>query len=184
MYWNSTAWVTLPGNTAGTKTLTENATGVPAWSAYNAGTVTSVAAGAGLTGGTITTSGTIALNMSLATAALGADLAITTSYVDGPSVSQGSTGTWFASGTAVLTDTGATAALFCKLWDGTTVLASGSTFMGTVGTAVEVAISGIVVAPAGNIRISCRSSNASGSTFKFNSTGNSKDSTVSAIRIQ
>lgn len=183
MYWNSTAWVTLPGNTAGTKTLTENATGVPAWSAYNAGTVTSVAAGAGLTGGTITTSGTIALNMSLVTFSLGADVTVTTAYAIGPSVAQGTTGTWYASGTVTLTDTAGAATFFCKLWDGTTVMASGATNIAAASASASFGLSGVITSPSGNIRIECKEGTANG-LMKYNTTGNSKDSTITAIRIQ
>jgi hypothetical protein len=58
VYWNGSNWVTLAGNNSGTLTLQENASGVPVWaSVAGTGTVTSVTCGAGLSGGTITTSG-------------------------------------------------------------------------------------------------------------------------------
>jgi hypothetical protein len=53
-YWNGSACVILAGNTTGTQTLTENASGVPSWSASGAGSVTSLVCN----GVTITTSGT------------------------------------------------------------------------------------------------------------------------------
>ena len=57
---------------------------------------------------------------------LGADviLANDTLFYDGPSVAQGAVGTWFASGTVSLEDTSSAATFFCKLWDGTTTVAS------------------------------------------------------------
>jgi len=67
IYWNGTAWVSFPGNNSGTQALTENATGVPAWAAFSTGTVTSIVAGAGLSGGTITTTGTLAINIAVFT---------------------------------------------------------------------------------------------------------------------
>jgi hypothetical protein len=110
------------------------------------------------------------------------DIPIGTTFIDGPSVTQGATGTWYASGTVTLTDTVA-AAFYCKLYDGTTVFASGATYMSTATTAVSFGLSGVIASPAGNIRIACKDSNTTG-TMKFNSTGNSKDSTISVVRIQ
>jgi hypothetical protein len=120
--------------------------------------------------------------MAYLSTSLSGDIAIGTTYVDGPGVAQGSTGTWYASGTVTLTDTSA-AAFFCKLYDGTTLFASGATYMTTTTTAVSFGLSGVIAAPAGNIRIACKDSNSTG-TMKFNASGNSKDSTITAIRIQ
>lgn len=62
LYRNASAWVALPPGTAGQILQTAGAGANPAWAAAGAGgTVTSVATGTGLTGGTITTSGTISL---------------------------------------------------------------------------------------------------------------------------
>jgi hypothetical protein len=182
IYWSGAAWVALAGNNSGTQVLTEGPGGVPAWATYNAGTVTSVVAGAGLSGGSITTSGTIAINMPFFTNSLPNDIPIGTTFIDGPSVTQGATGTWYASGTVTLTDT-AVAAFYCKLYDGTTVAASGATALATATTAISFGLSGVIAAPAGNIRIACRDSNTTG-TMKFNTTGNSKDSTITVVRIQ
>jgi hypothetical protein len=59
-FWNGSNWVTLAGNNSGTQILTENSSGVPSWAAT--GSVSSVTCGAGLSGGTITTTGTCAFN--------------------------------------------------------------------------------------------------------------------------
>jgi hypothetical protein len=183
MYWNSTAWVTLPGNTAGTKTLTENATGVPSWT--TPGTVTSVTAGTGLSGGVITAAGTISLNISYLAASLPNDVSLTstTNYFIGPSVSQGTTGTWWASGTVTLSDTVA-ASFSCKLSDGTTIISSGLTYMASAGTSVMMTLSGAISSPTANIRIECKDITAITGKILFNATGNSKDSTISVARIQ
>lgn len=61
-YWNGTNWVKLDGNAVGTKILQEDASGVPSWVAAGTGTVTSVATGNGLSGGTITTTGTLTID--------------------------------------------------------------------------------------------------------------------------
>lgn len=62
IYWNGSAYVSLPGNNSGTNVLTENSSGVPSWAAPGTGTVTSVATGQGLSGGTITTTGTLTID--------------------------------------------------------------------------------------------------------------------------
>jgi hypothetical protein len=40
IFWNGSTWVTLAGNNSGSQVLTENASGVPSWSAAGAGSVT------------------------------------------------------------------------------------------------------------------------------------------------
>jgi len=119
------------------------------------------------------------------TNSLAADVAASTStaYFTGPTVAQGTAGTWFASGTVSVFD-GTNASNFrCKLWDGTTVIDSGIAARdGTSGNG-SVALSGYIVSPAGNIRISVQDSNFTSGVIKFNLTGESKDSTLTAIRI-
>lgn len=62
LYRNSSAWVALPPGTSGQILSTGGAGANPAWvSAGGTGSVTSVGTGTGLTGGPITTSGTISL---------------------------------------------------------------------------------------------------------------------------
>jgi hypothetical protein len=156
MYWNSTAWVTLPGNISGTQVLTETATGIPAWSPYVAGGITAL------------------------TNSIPADVTLAAGFIDGPSVAQGTVGTWLATGTVTLTDT-ATATYACKLWDGTTVISSGQA-TAAAAAVITLSLSGTLGSPAGNIRVSCK--DAATGKILFNASGNSKDSTVSAIRIQ
>lgn len=122
--------------------------------------------------------------LSVVTNSLGADVALnnTANYFDGPSVAQGSTGTWFASGTVEVLDASA-ATYSCKLWDGTTTISS-SAAGAAAGVATVIALSGYLSSPAGNIRISCKDFTNTTGNIKFNSSGTSKDSTVSAIRVQ
>jgi hypothetical protein len=156
--------------------------GVP--SGTGTGTVTAVTCGAGLSGGTFTTTGTCAVSLSNLTNSLGADVALnnTANYFDGPSVAQGVTGTWYASGTVTLTDTVA-ASFQCKLWDGTTVISS--TFIGlNTNFSVPFSLSGFIASPTGNIRMSCRNTADTTGKMVFNNSGNSKDSTLTVFRIQ
>lgn len=117
------------------------------------------------------------------TASLGADVALnnTANYFDGPSVAQGSTGTWFVSGTVTLFDT-ASAVFDVKLWDGTTVIAS-SRCHSTGAQSMTLSLSGYIASPAGNLRMSAKDSTNTSGQIQFNVTGNSKDSTITAFRI-
>jgi myosin-crossreactive antigen len=118
------------------------------------------------------------------TASLGADVALnnTANYFDGPSVAQGTSGTWFVSGTVTVKDSSA-AEVIAKLWDGTTVIDSGGVYMTTGNGEGLIALSGVITSPAGNLRISCRDTVNTTGLIKYNQTGNSKDSTITAIRI-
>lgn len=103
-------------------------------------------------------------------------------YFDGPIVAQGTVGTWFVSGTVTLFDTAANSSFFCKLWDGTTVIASAATFV-TSTNPIAISLSGFLASPVASIRISCRDPTAATGLIKANQSGNAKDSTISAFRI-
>ncbi|MDA9511157.1 hypothetical protein XI09_42205 [Bradyrhizobium sp. CCBAU 11386] len=160
-----------------------------------AGTVTSVTLGAGYgisVSGTnpVTTAGTFtpAVGLSTITSSLGADVLLNNvgNYFDGPSVAQGSTGTWWVSGTATVTDTNTQANINCKLWDGTTVIAASRVLVTSAAITgnFPIALSGYLASPAGNLRISCRDENATTGKILYNGSGTGKDSTISAVRIQ
>jgi hypothetical protein len=119
------------------------------------------------------------------TNSLGGDVAMnnTANYFDGPSATQGSTGTWWASGTVTLIDTAGSATMNCKLWDGTTVISSAQAASASVNFPIVVSLAGFLAAPAGNLRISCRDQSSTSGLIKFNLSGNSKDSTLSVHRI-
>lgn len=121
--------------------------------------------------------------LSTLTNSLGADVTCnnTALYFDGPSVAQGTTGTWFASGTvSVGAPQGQNA--WAKLWDGTTVIASAGFLLNAANHSSTLSLSGYLANPAGNIRISVRYPNGT-STIFWNATGNEKDSTITALRI-
>ena len=119
------------------------------------------------------------------TNSLGADVSLNNiaNYFTGPTVAQGSTGTWWASGIVTFLDTTSADTFYAKLWDGTTVIASGAVTTGGANFLASISLSGYLASPAGNIRISCRAPNATTGKIVFNATGNSKDATVSAYRI-
>lgn len=110
----------------------------------------------------------------------------TGAFFDGPSAAQGSSGTWFASGSVDFNDTTTLAAAFiCRLWDGTTVIASALVSTSAIGSVYGCALSGAITSPAGNIRISVQDlSSTSGIMYGgANGSGSGADSTVTAVRI-
>lgn len=117
---------------------------------------------------------------------LGADVLLnnTASYFNGPSVSPGGTGVWFASGTVTLIDTGGSANFLCSLWDGTTTISSSEASSSTPNAVATIALSGYLSSPAGNLTIRCNDATRTTGKILFNITGTSKDSTLSAFRIQ
>lgn len=149
------------------------------------GTVTSVGSGVGLTGGPITSSGTLAVDLSKLTNSLSGDVALnnTANYFDGPSVAQGTSGTWFVSGGVTVQDTSAVAGFYAKLWDGTTVIDSRGFDTSATNFYGSIFLSGFITSPVGDIRISVRDASTTSGKIIFNRTGNSKDSSITAIRI-
>lgn len=118
------------------------------------------------------------------TNALGADvnLTIAANYFDGPSVAQGTSGTWYASGTVTVTGT-AGDTILVKLWDGTTVIASSMMICDATIGSVSISLSGYISSPAANIRLSVRDSTTTTGKIRFNQTGNSKDSVLTAFKV-
>lgn len=125
-----------------------------------------------------------AISLTTASNTLGADVLLnnTANFFDGPSMAQGTSGTWFASGSATLTDSGGGGFFQCKLWDGTTVISSGVVPVAAASTAV-MTLSGILATPAANIRISCKDASTTTGKILFNNTGTSKDATIYGFRI-
>jgi hypothetical protein len=120
---------------------------------------------------------------------LGSDVAMGTvnNFADGPTIAQGTVGTWIVTGQVMVTDTTAiTAGLQCKLWDGTNTYASGAALSSNVAGNLPntVALSSVVTSPAGNLRISCRNASTSTGVIKASQTGIGSDSVISAVRIQ
>lgn len=118
------------------------------------------------------------------TNSLSADVALSniSNYFAGPSVAQGSTGTWWVSGTVTVQDTVGGAGFDAKLWDGTTVIATTDLNTGAAVFA-SMSLSGFITSPAGNLRIDVRDLSTTSGKIIFNRTGSSKDSTISAFRI-
>ena len=104
---------------------------------------------------------------------------------DGPSMAQGTSGTWSVVGHVTVGDTtGGGGQFSCKLWDGTTVISSGlANEAGAFTNNIVIALEGTLASPAANIRISCSNSGSNGKIY-FNASGFSKDSSIFGQRIQ
>lgn len=132
-----------------------------------------------------TTSPTLAVSLTTLSNALSGDIALGTSYVDGPSVAQGTSGGWQATGAVTISDPTNQSVITCKLWDGTTVINSTGPIRLTNIAAFngQISLSGFLNNPASNIKISCKS-NTTTSLMKFNLSGESKDSVLTVHRTQ
>lgn len=139
---------------------------------------------------TAASNGTGGGGLSPITNSLTSDVVMTVggTYYDGPTVAQGSSGTWFASGTITILPGSSGEIQHVKLWDGTTVIASAAihTNDSTAGGGFPVSLSGYLASPAGNIRMSATTTmNANiNDRIVFDSSGESMDSTISAFRVQ
>lgn len=102
-------------------------------------------------------------------------------YTDGPSVAQGTTGTWLATGEVALTGTGGDD-IVCQIWDGTTTIAAGSVAISSAGN-ISLHLSGILASPAGNLRISCENTTGNRGTMATTNGVTAKASTISVTRI-
>ncbi len=115
-------------------------------------------------------------------------LTATGTFFDGPSTAQGTAGTWLATGQVVVQDTTVGGGnVICKLWDGTNagITIPGSTTATTV-TSIVYPVSGVITAPAGNIRISCRDlTNTTNANIlaDFGGLGTNKSSTLTVVRL-
>ena len=105
-------------------------------------------------------------------------------YFDGPSVAVPAYGVWqVVDAYATVIDTGGNANFFGKLWDGTNSPVASTALTAVANQYATLALGGIVIAPAGNIRLSIRDSSNTTGVIKFNVSGNSKDSSITVQRI-
>lgn len=150
----------------------------------NAGTVTT---NANLTGLVTSVGNATSLVLGQLTTSLASDVNLnnTGTYFDGPTVAQGSTGTWFVSGTVTVKDTASGSPDYvAKLWDGTTTIATCIlTGHPTATKDSVIPLSGFISSPAGNLRISVKDPSTTTGKIVANDSGTGKDSTISAFRI-
>jgi len=127
-----------------------------------------------------------ALAPTVFTNALTADVALNnlSTFFDGPSVAQGTSGTFFVIGAVLIYDTNGAAASFdLKLWDGTTVIDSARAEVPSAQFRNKITLQGVITNPAGNLRVSVNDRSFTTGKIAFNQSGLGKDSTITAVRI-
>ena len=164
------------------KKATVSGIGASAGVSSIAGNTGAFTLGTGLTNAT----NDIRVSLSTVSAALGADVNISNSvYTDGPSIAQGTSGTWLVIAKVNFTDTAGACQVKFKLWDGTTIVDSADDHVTATSSFFSCTLAGVISSPAANLKVSALT-NAAGSTttqFRFNASGNSKDCSITAIRI-
>lgn len=150
------------------------------------GTVTQVNGGYGLVGGPITASGSLAVSLTNLSNSLSSDRVLNnvTTYFDGPSVAQGTSGVWLACGTVTVADSAGVASMVARLSDGTTVVAAAESQTPGAGALLSMPLSGIFTSPSSNIRIQVLDrTNTTGKIVATNNSTGALESTISVVRI-
>ena len=118
-------------------------------------------------------------------AALGANVALnnTATWFDGPSIAQGTTGVFLVIGHLTFINSANNINPSIRIYDGTSVWASGRGSTWTAGAASIATISAIVTNPAGNLRLQGNDPQFTTSTMLANFSGQAKDCMINAARI-
>ena len=118
-------------------------------------------------------------------ATLGANVTLnnTAAWFDGPSISQGTTGVFLVVAHVTLTNPTTNSNPSARLYDGTTVWASGRSSTWTAGGLICISISALVTNPAGNLRLQGNDPQFTNTIMSFNASGQSKDTMINAVRI-
>lgn len=120
------------------------------------------------------------------TASLAGNVALnnTGTFFTGPSIAQGTAGTWAVWGTVTVQDNTSAAQIEAELTDGTTVIASTQGFIGGINGTLSLSLSGIIASPAGNLRILVKDLTTTNGLILANSEGaGNTSSRISAVRI-
>jgi len=168
--------------------------GISKWTAQAlgaaaAGGVSSVTCGQGMTGGTITTSGTCAVALSSATTLLPGDvpLGAINTLTDVLSVAVTAGQSYLVNAQITLVDSGAISAGFqCKLYDGSTTFASSPGLSSNAGSGLPLLlpITAKVTPGTATIKVACRDISSANGIAKFNYSGLGGDSSITITRIQ
>jgi hypothetical protein len=161
-----------------TQARTNIGAGVPVSVAGNTGAFT---LGTGLTNNV----NDLRVNLSTLSSTLVADVALnnTSLYFTGPSIAQGSSGTWVVGGTVTLLDTAGVAAFIARISDGTNIYSSARLTSTGASNPTSITLFAIATNPSGNLRIEVRDSASTSGLIAFNNSGNSRDSQIWAFRI-
>jgi hypothetical protein len=117
-------------------------------------------------------------------ASLSADASLNNvfSYFDGPSVAQGSTGTFVANSTVTLTDTAGAAVFLCAITDGTNNYTVAQTFTSAANQVIAISLSAKATNPAGNLRTKCKDASSTSGKMTASQDGISGASSITVFR--
>ncbi|MET4345507.1 hypothetical protein [Bradyrhizobium sp. RT9a] len=170
----------LLGSTQGS--IIYRGAGASGWRSLSPGTAGQFLA----TGGASANPSWASLPLSGLNASLGADVSLSSigGYFQGPSIAQGTAGIWFVTATAGVLDTSGAAGMNCRISDGITVVTSVRTGTAGANAMTSLSLSGVITSPSGNLRLECADTTNAAGVMKFNASGNSKDTSITAVRIQ
>ncbi|WP_426608651.1 hypothetical protein [Bradyrhizobium sp. McL0616] len=116
---------------------------------------------------------------------LGADVSLNSigAYFAGPSITQGTSGTWSVTATATVLDTAGAASFNCRITDGINVVASSRSASVAASASVSISLSGLITSPAANLRLECADTSNTGGFMKANASGSLHDTMITAIRL-
>jgi hypothetical protein len=120
------------------------------------------------------------------TGSVGADITMTpaATYFDGPSVAQGTVGTWLVTGTVSISGATVNDNIVAKLWDGATLISDLSQQSNGNSGLLAISLSGVITNPTGNLRITVMDVTTAGAKIKAgDGIDATKASTITAIRI-
>lgn len=125
------------------------------------------------------------LNLAPISNTLTGDVALnnTGTFFTGPIIAQGTSGTWLVVAHVMVQDTAGAAVFYGTINDGTTQFASGGITTAGASNVGIIALSAIVTAPAGDLRVQVKDVTSTSGKILFNGTGISKDSSIAAFRI-
>lgn len=186
---NGLAFYSLTGTIGGLLAGTNGQ--IPIGRTGNSPTLATLTAGYGVstTNGSGSITQAIALNSLSVSLTSDVTLSNTSTYFDGPSIPSASTtagSIWLLMGTVSIQAPTGGDVFQAKLWDGTNVFASTEVAMApTQNFGPAISLSGVTAStPAGNLRISVDDITHTNGVLKANQSGNQKDSTITAVRIQ
>lgn len=155
--------------------------------AEDVGTVSQIISGTGLTGGPITTTGTLAVSMNTIVTNLSSDTSVglSNTFTTGPIISSAVlTGTWFVMGAACCKDTSAAVPFVGRLYDGTNVIAnSGFTYTTLANGRTTCLPFGFTTNPSSFVRLQALDAGSSQGFMVANDSGAGHDSYMIALRI-
>lgn len=177
-----TALAVVPTGLATASGLTQNTDRLLGRTTAGVGAIEEIAMGVGVA----MTAGVLGLNMQTIVNQLTGNVSLNNvaNYFTGPTVAQGSTGTWLALAVVTCVDTGGAATFNARLSDGTNLKGSTQITSAGANSYVTIPLIGQFSAPPGNIRVEVKDATAvTGAISANDGVSGNVNSTLIVIRI-